>query len=170
MQTFNYMPSVWWTVTLLLMLVGLAGTVLPLLPGTTIILAAAILHHFMLGAELSVGWWTIGGLTVLTLLSYVLEVLSGTLGAKWFGATRWGILGGIIGAIVGIFFGIPGIFIGPLVGVLIGEMLGGKGLLPAGKSTWGTLLGTTAGMIGKFLIAVLMIGWFLAAALLGWRM
>lgn len=159
------MVSLWWTITLLLMLVGLVGTVLPLMPGTTIILAAAVLHRVMLGEALGVGWWTIGGLTALTVVSYALDFMSGALGAKWFGATRWGAFGGILGAIVGLFFGIIGIFVGPLIGVLLGELLGGKGLLPAGKSTWGTLLGTTAGIIARLIIAVLMIGWFLLATL-----
>ena len=76
------MPALWWTITILLMLTGLVGTVVPLLPGTTIILAAAVLHHFMLGEAHSVGWWTIGGLLVLTILSYVLDLISGSLGAK----------------------------------------------------------------------------------------
>ena len=159
------MTTLWWTVTLLLMLTGLVGSVMPLMPGTTIILAAAVLHHFMLGEAHSVGWWTLGALVVLTVLSYVLDLISGSLGAKKFGATRWGAIGGILGAIVGLFFGIIGIFVGPLVGVLAGELIGGKGLLPAGKSTWGTFLGTTAGMIAKLMIAALMIGWFLVAAL-----
>ena len=159
------MTTFWWTLTIVLMLTGLAGTVLPLLPGTTIILGAAVMHHFALGAEKSVGWWTLGGMLVLTILSYVVDFVSGALGAKKFGATRWGAVGGIIGAIVGIFFGLPGIFLGPLAGVLIGELLGGKGLLPAGKSTWGTFLGTTAGMVAKLMISALMIGWFLLVAL-----
>lgn len=159
------MPALWWTVTLMLMLVGLVGTVVPLLPGTTIIFAAAVLHHFMLGEAQSVGWWTLGVLLVLTVLSYVLDLISGSLGAKKFGATRWGAIGGILGAIVGLFFGIIGIFVGPLIGVLAGELIGGKGLLPAGKSTWGTFLGTTAGMVAKLVIAALMIGWFLVVAL-----
>lgn len=159
------MTTLWWTVTLLLMLTGLIGTVVPLLPGTTIILAGAILHYLMLGAEQSVGWWTLGGLIVLTAVSYALDLVSGSLGAKWFGATRWGAIGGLLGAVVGLFFGLIGIFVGPLVGVLIGELLGGKGLLPAGKSTWGTLLGTTAGIIGRLAIAIVMVAWFLIAAL-----
>ena len=159
------MTTLWWTLTILLMLAGLIGTVVPLLPGTTIILAAAVGHHLLLGAEHSVGWWTIAALAVLTAVSFVVDFVSGAAGAKYFGATRWGALGGIVGAIVGLFFGFVGILVGPLVGVLAGELLGGKGVLPAGKSTWGTFLGTTAGMVCKLAIGALMIAWFLIAAL-----
>lgn len=165
---FNFdawMPSVWWAITLLLMLTGLLGTVLPLLPGTTILLGAAILHHVALGEAASVSWWTIAGLALLTVISFIIDFVSGSLGANWFGATRWGALGGILGAIVGVFFFPLGLFLGPMVGVLIGEILGGKELLPATRTTWGTLLGTTAGIIGRVIIAILMIAWFLTAAL-----
>lgn len=160
------MTTLWWTLTLLLMFVGLVGTVVPLLPGTTVILAAAIGHHLLLGEAHSVGWWTIAGLAALTVLSFIVDFVSGAMGAKYFGASRWGAIGGILGAIVGLFFGIIGLFIGPLIGALVGELLGGRGVLPAGKSGWGTFLGTTAGIISKVLIGVLMIAWFLAAALL----
>lgn len=157
------MEIFWWVVTVLLMLIGLAGTVLPLLPGTILILVGAIVHRLAFGAEHSVGWWTIAALTLLMILSHVLELLSGSLGAKYFGATRWGAIGGILGGVVGIFFGLVGLIVGPLVGVLIGELLGGQNILPATRSTWGTLLGTTAGMIGKVLIALVMIVWFAVA-------
>ncbi len=156
------MDTVWWTLTFLLMLLGLAGTFLPLIPGTILILAGAVLNHFTVGA---VGWPTLGVLLVLMLLAQALDIVSGSLGAKWFGATRWGAIGGILGAIVGLFFGIIGIFVGPLIGALIGELLGGKGILPAGKSSWGTLIGTTAGIAGKLAIGLLMVGWFLFAAM-----
>ena len=86
-------------------------------------------------------------------------------GRKWFGASRWGALGGIVGAVVGMFFGLIGAFVGPIVGVLIGELLAGRGILPAGRSTWGTLLGTTAGMIGKVGIALVMVVWFFISLL-----
>lgn len=157
--------ALWWTLTIVLMLTGFVGTVLPVLPGTTIILAAAIMHHLALGEAQSIGWWGIGGLVVLTVLSYVIDFGSAALGAKHFGATRWGAIGGLVGTVVGMFFFPIGIFLGPLIGVLLGEMIGGQALLPAGKSTWGTFLGTTAGIIGKLTIAAVMIAWFLIAAL-----
>ena len=147
------MEALWWFLTLALMLIGLVGTVVPLVPGTVLILCGAVLNHFLLH---SVGWPTLLVLTLLMIAAQALDIVSGSLGAKWFGATRWG-------AIVGLFFGIIGIFVGPLVGALLGELLGGKGLLPAGRSSWGTLIGTTAGVIGKFAIGAAMIIWFLIA-------
>lgn len=158
------MDALWWGLTVLLMLAGLAGTVVPLMPGAILILGGAVLNHFTVGA---VGWPTLAVLLVFVVLAQVLDLVSGAAGAKWFGATRWGAIGGILGAIVGLFFGLVGIFVGPLVGALLGELLGGRGILPAGKSSVGTFLGTAAGIAGKFAIAVLMIVWFAAAVL--WR-
>lgn len=161
------MHAFWWTLTILLMLAGLIGTAIPLVPGTVLILVAAVAHRIALGAEHSVGWITLAGLTVLMLLAHALDLVSGSLGAKRFGATRWGAVGGILGAIVGLFFGLPGILLGPLIGVLAGELLAGQEILPAGRATWGTLLGTAAGIACKLGIAATMIAWFLVAAL--WR-
>ncbi|MGH7936028.1 MAG: DUF456 domain-containing protein, partial [Chthoniobacterales bacterium] len=64
------MELFWWAVTLVLMAIGLIGTVLPIFPGTTNILAAAIIHRAMLGSEKSIGWKTIAVLVLLTLGSY----------------------------------------------------------------------------------------------------
>jgi len=157
------MDILWWTLTIVLMLAGLVGTALPILPGSLLILSGAVLHRLTLGPAHSVGWWTIVGLTVLMIVSHVLDFMSGSLGAKYFGATRWGAIGGTIGAIVGLFFGILGVFIGPLIGVLLGELLGGSGILPATRSTWGTIVGTTAGIFAKVIIGLVMIGWFAVA-------
>ena len=148
---------------MLLIVAGLLGTLIPMLPDTILIFAGAFLHRLTLGAGHSVGWGTIIALGAFMVIAHVLDFLSGTLGAKYFGATRWGAFGGIAGAVVGLFFGLPGLVVGPLLGVLAGELLGGRGLAPATRSTWGTLLGTGAGMIAKILIAVLMVGWFAVA-------
>jgi uncharacterized protein len=158
------MHAIWVILIILLMLTGLCGTIFPLLPDTPLIVAAAVLHHFIFGAS-GASWTTILVLTFLMLVSLALDLVSGSMGAKYFGATRWGAIGGFLWAIVGIFYGPIGLFVGPLAGVLLGELLGGQGLLPAGRSTWGTFIGTVAGMAGKFAIALLMIGWFLFATL-----
>jgi uncharacterized protein YqgC (DUF456 family) len=153
-----HMTALWWTLISLLIVVGLVGTVLPLLPGTTLILAGAVIHKLVFpSGPHTLSWWIIGGMIALMIVSYAIDFVSGAVGAKYFGATRWGAIGGLIGAIVGLFFSIPGIIIGPLVGVLVGELIGGKQLVDAGKSTWGTLLGTTAGMIAKLVIGLVMV-------------
>jgi len=154
----------WLLLILVIMLIGLCGTLIPLLPDTPLIVAGAVLHHFLL-APRGVNWRAILALTLLMLVSLALDFVSGSLGARYFGATRWGALGGILGAVIGFFYGPVGLLAGPLAGVLVGELLGGRGLLPAGRSAWGTFLGSVAGMAGKFAIGVIMIAWFLIAAL-----
>jgi uncharacterized protein len=147
----------WWFFTVALFAVGLIGTVLPILPGTTIILAAAIIHRVMLGPQKSIGWQTITILVILTLATYALDFLSGYFGARYFGATRWGMFGAVLGALVGIFLGIVGLFIGPVIGAILGEFVAGKRMIDAGRTGWGSLLGNLGGMIGKLVIALTMI-------------
>jgi len=151
----------WWGTTLVLMAIGLIGTVLPLLPGTTIILAAAILHRIMLGPSKSLGWASLVFLAFLTIASYAIDLAGGWFGARRFGATRWGALGATAGAVVGIFFGLPGLLFGPVVGALAGELIGGMKLIEAGRAGWGALLGNLAATLGRLLIALAMVSWFL---------
>src|SRR5712672_1862767 len=128
------MELFWWLLTIVLFAVGLIGTIAPVLPGSTIILAAAIIHRIMLGPDKSIGWYTIIVLVLLTLASYALDVLAGYFGAKYFGATKWGALGAILGALVGLFFGIIGLFAGPVIGAVAGEFIGGKRMIDAGRA------------------------------------
>jgi uncharacterized protein YqgC (DUF456 family) len=74
------MELFWWFLTIVLFAVGLIGTVAPVLPGTAIILAAAIIHRIMLGPDKSVGWYTILVLVLLTLATYGLDVLADEMG------------------------------------------------------------------------------------------
>jgi len=151
----------WWLLTIVLFAVGLIGTVLPVLPGTTIILAAAIIHRLVLGAEKSIGWKTIVALVVLTLLSYVFDFLGSYFGAKYFGATKWGAVGAILGALVGLFLGLIGLFVGPVIGAVVGEVIAGKRMIDAGRAGWGSLLGNIGAMLAKLIIALAMITIFL---------
>ena len=155
------MELFWWFLTIVLFAVGLIGTVAPVLPGTTIILAAAVIHRIMLGPEKSIGWPTIIVLVLLTLVTYALDFLAGYFGAKYFGATKWGTLGAILGALIGLFFGIIGLFVGPVIGAIAGEFVAGKRMIDAGRAGWGSLLGNIGAMVAKLLIALGMITIFL---------
>jgi uncharacterized protein YqgC (DUF456 family) len=157
------MELFWWLLTIVLFAIGLIGTVVPILPGTTIILAGSIIHRLMVGAEKSIGWKTIVVLVLLTLLSYVFDFLGSYFGAKYFGATKWGAFGAIIGALAGLFFGIIGLFVGPVIGAVAGEFIAGKRMIDAGRAGWGSLLGNIGAMLGKLIIALAMITIFLVA-------
>jgi uncharacterized protein YqgC (DUF456 family) len=158
------MELFWWAVALVLMAIGLICTVLPILPGTTIILAAAIIHRLMLGPDKSIGWRSFAILITLALISYALDLATAWLGARRFGATRWGLVGAVAGALIGLFFALPGLLLGPVIGALAGELIGGKRLVDAGRAGWGALLGNLAGILGKLFIGLAMVSWFLVAA------
>src|SRR5439155_1756030 len=131
------MELFWWLFPTVLFAVGLIGTVLPVFPGTTIILAGAVIHRMMLGPEKSVGWRSIVLLVLLTVATYALDFLSGYFGAKYFGATKWGMFGAILGALIGVFFGILGLFVWPVIGAIVGEFIAGEpfGLLEESPNT-----------------------------------
>jgi len=157
------MELFWWLFTIVVFALGLIGSVLPIFPGTTIILAAAVIHRMMLGGGKSIGWGIIAILILLTLASYGFDFLGSYFGAEYFGATKWGALGAIIGAIIGLFFGIIGLFVAPVIGAITGEFIAGKRMIAAGRAGWGTLLGNLGAMVGKLLIAVGMIALFLVS-------
>ena len=162
------METVWWTVSLALMFVGLCSAVFPVLPDSLLILAGAFLQHFTIHGPHAVGWPTLDILIALCVAAHLLDFVAGAFGARRFGASKWGALGGVIGGIVGLFFFPIGLFLGPVFGALCAEIIfAGRSLGPAMKSGWGTFLGTTAGMIGKLLIDLSMIGIFVWSAL--WR-
>ena len=98
---------------------------------------------------------------MLYLLSILLYWVSGALGAKWFGSSKWGIIGAIAGGIIGLFFGIPGLIIGPIAGVFLFEIFfAKKEVKDASSSTVGTVVGGLAGILGRVILALGMIGWF----------
>lgn len=157
-------PRVWisWVVVIFLMIGGMAGTVLPIIPGHLLILIGALLHKWINPAD-SLSWWGIALMAVLLVAAYVIDFLSGALGAKWFGGSKWAVWGVLAGGIIGLFFGLPGLILGPLVGGFLFEILfAKKELKSATKSTVGTAVGSTVGLVARLVIGVLMIGVFLA--------
>ncbi len=148
-----------------LFIAGLAGTVLPFVPGTPLIFAGALLYSWHTDF-VRVGGPILLVLLILTVASHLLEPLASLIGAKKYGASGsglWGaFLGGIIGFLVG---GIIGLIIGPFVGAFVLEMIRGRNAREAFNVGFGTLIGFLAGILGKLLIGLLMIGIFLVSLL-----
>src|SRR5437868_15237710 len=141
------MTVFWWLTAIVLMAIGLIGTVVPAIPGTTIILGAAVIHRLALGPNGSVGWTALLALVALTLITYAVDAAAGYIGATKFGATKWGMIGGVAGALIGLFFGLVGLFVGPVIGAIAGEIIAGQRMVKAGRAGWGTFVGALAGTI-----------------------
>lgn len=155
-----------WTVllfigTLLIMLVGLAGVILPMLPGVPIIWLGAFLYGLFTGFE-EINWNILVTFAVLTGFTMILDYVANLYGAKKMGATRWGILGALFGMLVGLFTGgVIGLLIGAFVGAVLGEVLSGKTESQALKAGMGTFLGFLGGTLIKFIVGCIIIGIFL---------
>lgn len=151
-----------WLVTVSLLIAGVIGCLVPILPGHLIILIAAVAHRLMLGADGSgLYWWSFLILGGLMAISQTLEMVSGAAGAKWFGGTRWGALGALIGGIVGMFFMPFGLVVGPLAGAILCELgFARQETREAMVSGLGSVVGTLAGMGIKIAIGAVMIVWF----------
>jgi uncharacterized protein YqgC (DUF456 family) len=132
----------------LVMLAGLAGSVLPGLPGPPLILAAAIAHRLWFGAH-SVGNLVLVVLVGLTVLSLALDYAATLLGARKMGATWRGLVGAVLGAMIGVFYGPAGLLLGPFLGAVLAELAGGRKLPDAGRAGLGAFLGFLAGVVGK---------------------
>jgi uncharacterized protein YqgC (DUF456 family) len=155
-----------WIVAVLLVLVGLAGSVLPALPGVTLVFAGLLVGAWA-DDFTRVGWLTLSLLGVLTALSFVIDFAATALGAKRVGATKLAVVGAAIGTFGGIFLGIPGLILGPFVGAVAGEMLSHgewRRASEAGVATW---MGLVFGTLAKLALVFAMIGIFVFAYLVG---
>lgn len=140
-------------IAVLLTLAGLAGCVLPAVPGPPLNFIALLLLQWAWHSYSIVTLVVLGLLTVLVL---VLDYMIPVWGAKLFGATKYGIWGSIIGMLAGIFLTPIGMIGGLLLGAIIGDMVAGKKPLEALKSGAGTFLGTMAGMLVKLILSGIM--------------
>ena len=148
-----------------LVLVGLAGTILPALPGTPLVFVGLLVAAWAEGFE-KVGWITLTILALLMILSFVIEIMATSMGAKRVGASWKAMLGAAVGTIVGLFFGIPGLLLGPFVGAVLGEYIALRDWKQAGKIGFGAWLGLLVGTAAKIALSFAMVGIFLAAYVL----
>ena len=156
-------PDFWlWLVALGLIAVGIAGTILPALPGVPLVFAGMLLAAWI-DDFARVGYLTLIVLGILTLLGVVVDFVASIAGAKRVGASRAALVGATVGTIVGIFFGLLGLILGPFVGALVGELSARKGMMAAGRIALGTWLGMLLAVVIKLSLVFTMLGVFIFA-------
>ncbi len=152
----------WWVLAIALIVVGVIGTFLPVLPGAALVfggmLLAAWIDHFQ-----RVGWITLSILGALTLLVFAIDILAGFFGAQRVGASRLALLGAGVGALVGMFFGIVGIVVAPFIGAVAGELLARGQIERAARVGFGTWLGMAVGALAKIAVVLAMLGVFVVS-------
>ena len=156
--------ALWLLLASVLVLVGLAGIVLPALPGVALIFTGLVVAAWAEGFQY-VGAKTLAVLGVLTALAWGLDLAAGAIGARRFGASRQAIIGAGIGAVVGLFFAVPGMLLGPFVGAVVGELLARRDLGQAGRAGIGAWIGLVLGVAAKLALSISMIAIFLFARL-----
>ena len=161
------LQTLYYVLAIVLMVIGIAGTVLPALPGLPLVFAGMLLAAWAGGFE-EVGGWTMAILALLTLLSLGIDFMATALGAKRVGASKPALVGAVLGTFAGLLFGLVGVFIGPFIGALIGELawlrgVGGRELGQATTVGLGTWLGIVVGTVLKLGLAFVMVGLFVIA-------
>jgi len=151
-----------WVLAATLIVVGLAGVVLPGLPGTMMIFAGLLLAAWADGF-VRVGPGTIAALGILTIATYFVDIWTMTLGMKRLGTTRRAMFGAAIGALAGLFFGLPGLIVGPFAGAVLGELTSHSDIRGAGRAGIAAWVGFLIGTVVKVGLAFAMVGIFLTA-------
>jgi uncharacterized protein YqgC (DUF456 family) len=154
-----------WIIGALLTFTGLAGLLLPLLPGAPLLFLGLLLGAWAEDFRY-IGLWTLLALAGMAALTYVVEFAASVLGVKKYGGSRQAMVGAAVGGVVGLFLGIPGILLGPFVGAVIGELTLQRTLDQAGRAGFGTVVGLAIGVAGKLALGIAMIGLFLLIRLL----
>ncbi len=153
-----------WIAAVMLILVGIVGTVLPALPGVPLIFAGVLLAAWVDDFQ-RIGIWTLVVLAVLAVIGVAADYAAAALSARRVGASRQGIIGAALGTLAGIFTGLWGLVFMPLVGAGVGEFLAHRDAMRAGKVGVATWIGLLVGTAVKIAIAFTMIGVLIAALL-----
>ena len=149
-------------VSSLIFLIGLIGSLVPVVPGSLIVWLGVLTHRLWMGEDASITWKIVILTFVLMLIGQEADFFMGVLGAKWFGASWKGALGAFLGAIIALFIPpqIITLIIGPIVGAVIGELAAGRSVREGGKAGVGTVVGGVMAFALKFGISVCVISLF----------
>ena len=145
---------------LVLIIVGIAGLVLPALPGPAVLFAGLWMAAWAEGFAF-VGTTTLIILGILALLAHLADFLAGALGAQRSGASGRAVWGATLGALVGLFFGLPGLVLGPFVGAMVGELSTRWDITAAGRAGCAATIGMALGIAAKLMLGIVMVSLFL---------
>ena len=139
---------------IILLLVGIVGCVLPVLPGQILAWASLLMLQFKSGPPFTAKFIIVWALitAAVTILDYIVPLW----GTKKLGGSKYGIWGAALGLLVGIFFPPIGLIIGPFAGAFVGEMIAGKDSNTAFKSGLGSFIGFLTGTLLKLIISFVM--------------
>lgn len=144
-------------------LLGIAGTILPFIPGIPLIFVVMAAYGWYDGFQAVTPKFLaiMGGLAV---LSIFIDYLAALLGARHFGSSRKGMIGAVLGIVIGLFVFPPlGLFVGPWVGAVIGERIEGKEWKASMQAGLGSIIGLFSGMLFQLVLAIIMFIAFLIA-------
>lgn len=158
------MTVVLWILGVAMVAIGLAGIVLPALPGHMLILGGLVVAAWADGFR-HVSGWTLGVIAVIALASYGIDFVAAAVSTKKLGASRRAMAGAAIGTLGGVFFGLPGLIAGPFVGAVIGELTETRDMRQAGRAGLAATIGFAIGTAVKVAFAFVMIAIFAAAFL-----
>jgi hypothetical protein len=136
---------------------GVAGVVLPVLPGALLLLLGAVLVGWAEGFT-RLGWGTIAASAAIALVIWAVDLIAGVLGAKAFGASRWAVVGAGVGLLAGMFLGLPGIILGPAVGAVVFEYAKNPDFGRAARAGLGTFIGFVLGSVVKVTLSFVLVG------------
>ena len=148
-----------WVFAITLVILGLGGIILPVLPGVPLMWLGFVIMAWLDGFS-TIGFWTLFWLGLLAVASVLIDFIATAEGARRFGAGRLAILGATLGLLFGLFFGLVGIVFGPFIGAVLGHLIGRATLDSSVKAGVGATLGVVAGTIAKGIIAAIMLIWF----------
>ena len=154
-----------WILAAVMIVVGIAGTVLPALPGVALVFAGMLLAAWI-DEFARIPGYVVAILGVLTAIAMAVDVAAGFLGAKKAGASRLSIAGAAIGSVAGLFTGFVGLLFLPLAGAAIGEYLEQRDVKRAGRVGLATWIGMIVGTAVKVAVVFTMLGVFIGALLL----
>jgi len=149
----------------ILMLVGILGSFLPVLPGPPISWVGLLLLYST--SAITMNWTFLGITLAIALVVFGLDYVIPAIGTKKFGGTKAGVIGTTVGLLVALIFpvlGPFGIIIWPFVGALVGELLNKADKKTATKAAFGSFLGFLTGTFLKFMVAIVYLGLFVSKA------